>query len=160
MHWLIYSIAIYIKSYMNSPLTIAKRLLEVIPPIVQKIRSEARLAVKGKITLPQFRILSNISQGIKTVGGIAEVHGVAQPTMSKMVDGLVKRGMIKRIADKDDRRQINLALSKKGADLYRQSLKSIQLQLSKALSELNLTERNSLAKTLDQLSLILPRKRG
>src|SRR5437867_1708747 len=116
---------------MNSPTAISKRLLTILPPIVHKIRAQARIAAKGRLTMPQFRILAYIDRGLCNVGSLAEEAAVAQPTMSKMVDGLVNRGLIRRIADKTDRRSIKLALTKKGALALSASKRALESHMSK-----------------------------
>lgn len=57
------------------------------------------------MTVPQFRILAAIKRGLQYTSQIAEHQGVSQPTMFKMVNGSVKRGLVKRLSEKDDRRQ-------------------------------------------------------
>lgn len=143
---------------MNTPEELSKRLLEVLPPIVQKLRAEARVAVKGKITMPQFRILANIKQGFMTVSAIAENQMVAQPTASKMIDGLVNRGFIKRVASKDDRRKIHLELSKKGMTTFLECRGQVQKQMSNNMKTLTSDEREKLATALNYFESILVAK--
>jgi len=45
---------------------------------------------------------------------LAERIGVRPPTMTGILDGLVKEGFIERIADASDRRRVNLSLTPKG----------------------------------------------
>lgn len=144
---------------MNSPIALSKRLLEVLPPIVQNLRSDARIAVKGQLTLPQFRILGALNRGLQTVGAIAEEQGVAQPTASKMVDGLVKRGLIKRVSSPNDRRQIHLELSKKGISTFQQGKQAVQMRMSLRLKKLSASEREILAQALNNIDELVNEKR-
>ncbi|MDX6624240.1 MAG: hypothetical protein QOE75_2172, partial [Solirubrobacterales bacterium] len=51
------------------------------------------------------------------VGDLAEHFGVSVPSMSRAVDGLVKKGLATRIEDPDDRRARRVAITAKGQDL-------------------------------------------
>ena len=138
---------------LSQPL--AKRILEVLPPLVHKVRTEARSAYKDKITLPRIRILASIHYGINTVGGIAELRGVAQPTISKMVESLAQRGMIRRVHDSEDKRQVTLELTKKGASTFMQAQQTIQTKLSHRFDGLTEVEKKKAVDCLDQLESLL-----
>ncbi|MBN8554129.1 MAG: MarR family transcriptional regulator [Deltaproteobacteria bacterium] len=146
------------KSPSNSPLSLSKKLLEILPPIVHKLRTIARTSVKGKVTLAQFRILAQINSGVKTVGEMAELQAVAQPTMSKMVDGLVRRGLVKRNFAVQDRRQIHLVLTKKGLSTYQHGRGAVEVYLSQEMRTLSEKERASLAEALIQIENVLVKR--
>jgi len=68
---------------------------------------------------------------------LARVEAVAHPTMSRLIKGLEKNGMVQRVPDPNDGRSQLLSLSSKGMDLYRQAaarrialFKTILAQLS------------------------------
>lgn len=149
------------KTAPGTPLDLAQQLISVLPPIMQQLRAQARVAIKGKLTLPQFRILANIRTGINTVGGIADNIGVTQPTMSKMVDGLVLKGLIKRETHISDRRQINLTLTKKGDTLFLQSRQLVQMSLSQKFKSIPIEHRSELTAALNLIqTVLLPAVRG
>lgn len=145
---------------MTNPLNVSIRLLEVLPIIVHHIRRQAREAVKGRITLPQFRTLAQIGRGISTVNELAEIQSVAQPTMSKMVDGLAKRGLVKRKASVLDRRQIHLELTGKGRSNLNQGMKALQHQLSREISTLSKDELKQLSIAIRNLDILKDRFRA
>jgi DNA-binding MarR family transcriptional regulator len=92
--------------------------------------------------MPQYRILANIRRGIDQVGEIAERHGVSQPAMSKMVEGLVQKRLVRRVPHPCDRRQIHLHLTPKGDRFFEETRKKAQLQLSRNIHTLQLQERD------------------
>jgi DNA-binding MarR family transcriptional regulator len=139
---------------MPSPKTLSKELLEVLPPIVHHIRAQARIAIRGKLTLTQFRILSQIDQGLNTVGRLAETQGVAQPTMSKMTDGLARKGFLRRTINREDRRQSDLELTAKGKLALSGGRRSLQQHLARDLNRLAPNERSQLCTALQQLALL------
>jgi DNA-binding MarR family transcriptional regulator len=65
--------------------------------------------------MQQFRVILaiHINKGA-SLSDIAEHLGSTISSASKMVDGLVHRGLIERTTDPDDRRKIVLALTDKG----------------------------------------------
>lgn len=66
-------------------------------------------------SIATWRTLSVLQEaGPMRLGELAERSQVAQPTMTKIVAGLVEREWIKRIADSDDARAWQLATSTKG----------------------------------------------
>ena len=62
-----------------------------------------------------WRTLAVLQQfGPMRLGELAQLSQVAQPTMTKIVAGLVERDCVKRIADVDDARAWQIGLSAKG----------------------------------------------
>ena len=55
----------------------------------------------------------------RTVGDLAEVLGRSPSATSRLVDGLVKRRLVERRAEDDDRRQRSVALTTRGRALLR-----------------------------------------
>lgn len=82
--------------------------------------------------MTQFRILSNIDEGINRVKDIAEINGVSQPAISKMVDLMVTRGLIRRQRDDRDRRSMVLDLTIKGREVFQGvEMKAVERMLEK-----------------------------
>lgn len=142
---------------MNSPTSaqLAERILDIVPASMRKIRAQVRVEAKLKLTMPQFRILANIYHGFNRVGKIAEYHGVSQPSMSKMVDGLVRRGLIVRAIHSGDRRCVTLTLTKKGEAIFHQVRKQVKRRLTAKIASLTDSRKRNLQRGLELLSEIL-----
>jgi DNA-binding MarR family transcriptional regulator len=78
--------------------------------------------------------------------------------MSKTVDGLVQRGLIARSPQSHDRRQVPLALTKKGNTLLQKVRKAAQQSLCQRMTLLNSVERSQLKKGLVQLAKLFQLK--
>jgi DNA-binding MarR family transcriptional regulator len=63
-------------------------------------------------------ILRHLSHGITSMAEISRLMGVAPSTLVYVVDGLVKRKLVRRGKDPKDRRREPLLLEKKGATLF------------------------------------------
>src|ERR1700712_3916703 len=63
--------------------------------------------------------LGGLGDGAKTwqVSDLAEVFGASVPSMSRAVDGLVKKDLATRVEDPDDRRVRRVAITAAGKDL-------------------------------------------
>jgi len=88
--------------------------------MVDAVLSAARsLADAGEeVTLTQYRSLVVLaSRGPQGVAALAEAVAVTPPTASRLVDRLVKKGMVRRRTDRQDRRQVRIALTETGRNL-------------------------------------------
>src|SRR6478736_10027630 len=108
-------------------------LHEILGDLVVASHRLARLAarVTGNTESPAtWRTLSVLqSSGAMRLGELAANSRVSQPTMTKIVRNLVEAEWVKRIADTDDARAWQIAITPKGAA----ALKAWRDQLSAAL---------------------------
>ena len=74
----------------------SKLFLEIIPRTMRMVRMEIRRIAGDEFTTPQYRLLAKISKNSWSNQELAEWMGVSPPTMSKMVDKLVERGLVSR----------------------------------------------------------------
>src|SRR3954463_8460895 len=67
------------------------------------------------IGVPVWRVLAALvgSPG-ETVTGLAEVCLLQQPSMTKLLDRMVRDGLVKRTQDSRDRRVVRIALTPRG----------------------------------------------
>ncbi len=88
-------------------------------PASDTVRTLARLARVlerscGEITLPQYRLLTMISEGSERATVLAEKLALAKPSVSAMVDALVERKLVTRARVDGDRRAVRLQLTPEG----------------------------------------------
>ena len=70
------------------------------------------------IGVPVWRVLASLSgSGGETVTGLAEVCLLQQPTMTKLLDRMVRDGLVTRSQDTRDRRIVRVALTSEGEAL-------------------------------------------
>ena len=68
--------------------------------------------------MPVWRVLASLSgSGGETVTGLAEVCLLQQPTMTKLLDRMVRDGLVTRSQDARDRRVVRVALTPQGETL-------------------------------------------
>ncbi len=66
------------------------------------------------ISLAQFHLLELLGAGPQTNKQLADAAGVASPTATRMVDLLVRRGLLSRVGDPGDRRSVLISLTPAG----------------------------------------------
>lgn len=66
------------------------------------------------LTLSQYRTLAFLSQGDWAASVLADRLDVSRPSVTGLVDGLVKRGLVERRTAVDDRRRVEHALTADG----------------------------------------------
>jgi DNA-binding MarR family transcriptional regulator len=86
-----------------------------------------------------------------TVTALAEMLGVSPASASRAVDGLVKRRLITRVEDSEDRRVRRLALTAKGRELSDQIVSARLAGIEDFMATLQGAERAKLAAALSAL---------
>ncbi|MDB5037094.1 MAG: MarR family transcriptional regulator [Bacteriovoracaceae bacterium] len=132
----------------------AKEILETIPFLMRSIRSTMRGIAKSDLTVPQFRILNHISKAPLINRDLSDWMGVAAPTMTRMVDPLVKRGLIIRSEGRDRRENI-LKLTKLGILKTDAIRKVMRNKLVARLKKVRPSEKNKLSSSLKVLREVL-----
>jgi DNA-binding MarR family transcriptional regulator len=81
-------------------------------------RGRAAQAQGDALTLSQHHLLSALSDGQELrIGELALAAGVAAPTATRMLDGLERDGIVKRVQSQEDRRAVSVRLTAKGRRL-------------------------------------------
>lgn len=97
----------------------ADKIEEIVPAVMRGFaKMQTNELFKGKITLPQFFILSHLyKQGESNMSELANVMEVTTAAATGMVDRLVISGYVMRLYDPKDRRVINIKLTQKGSSM-------------------------------------------
>ena len=127
---------------MSEPLDLcARELMETVPQIVQAIRVEMRRGRGANISIPQFRALRFIQRHPDaSITQLADHLGLTPPSVSKLVDGLVKQELVIREEAVADRRRVTLGLTQAGESIVNLSRANAQASLARTLGELSESE--------------------
>jgi DNA-binding MarR family transcriptional regulator len=118
--------------------TCAQELMDTAPQIMQSIRVEMRRGRGSDISIPQFRTLRFIQcNPDSSLSKLAEHLGLTLPSVSKLVDGLVKQELVIRQESTADRRCLTLVLTQTGASIVNSARASAQANLAKNLGRLS-----------------------
>jgi DNA-binding MarR family transcriptional regulator len=85
------------------------------------------------------------------VGDLAEVFGVSVPSMSRAVDGLVKKGLATRVEDTVDRRVRQVKITASGQDLVETLVTVRQAGIEVFAATLSAAQRRKLDAAVDSL---------
>ena len=129
-----------------------RELMDTAPKIMQAIRVEMRRGRGSDISIPQFRTLAFIQRNPdSSLSDLAGHLGLTLPSVSKLVDGLVKQKLVLRQESKTDRRRLTLGLTSTGASIVNSSRANAQARLAKKLENLSVTELETIYQALQLL---------
>jgi DNA-binding MarR family transcriptional regulator len=109
--------------------------------------------VRGRFTVQQYRLLAKIIREKCSNKELADWMGVSAPAMSKMIDKLIGKGLVRRHAGaKDsDRRTIWLEVTSKGGKVHSSVRSTIQQSFTKRIAELSAGQKRDLMAGLEVL---------
>src|SRR5215470_1876573 len=117
--------------------------------LLRRLRVRDRESGIGPAQLSALSVL--VFGGPRSLGELADAEQVRPPTMSRIVSGLERAGLIKRSATEDGRR-VQLSATAKGTKILWEGRKRRVESLAKALASLSETE----ALRLRELAELLP----
>jgi DNA-binding MarR family transcriptional regulator len=106
-----------------------------------------------QVTLAQYRTLVVLaSQGPSSLAHLAEAVGVAPATATRMCDRLVRKGLVRRRAVKDNRRQVSLTLSDAGQKLIDDVTTRRRDEIRRIVSAMSLGDYDVLVQALGRFA--------
>ena len=133
----------------------ARKLLDVVPLIMQDIRSEMRRRRSVDLTVPQFRTLAFVHRNKGTsLWEVASHMGLTPPSTSRLVDGLIARGLMARKDHPADRRRIRLTVTGHGMAILEASTQGTLSYLANKLSGLDPDSREVIDKAVEALRTV------
>jgi DNA-binding MarR family transcriptional regulator len=130
----------------------ARQVLDTVPLVMRTIRTEFRSQRSNDLSVAQFRTLAYIdSNDGASLSSLAGYIGLTLPSMSKLVDGMVSRGLVARNEYVEDRRRICLRLTPQGKSELETVHKHTEAFLANKLSSLTKEELASITHSLQIL---------
>lgn len=109
--------------------------------------------IAEEVTLTQYRTLVVLaSRGPQNMAGLAEGVGVTPATATRMCDRLVKKKLIVRRAERGDRRQVRLVLSKSGLELVTAVADRRRKEIEKIIGAVPVEDREVLVQALGRFA--------
>ena len=105
------------------------------------------------VTLTQYRTLVILaSRGPQNLATLAEAVAVTPPTASRLCERLVRKGLVRRRTDRNDRRQVRIALSAAGQALVDAVTVRRRQEITDLLASIPAEEQRSVVAALRRLS--------
>ena len=130
----------------------AREVLETVPVVMRFIRDQVRQRRTAGLSLPQFRTLIFLNR-VKdsSLSAVAEHMGLSLPAMSRLIDGLVADGLVRRQTVSTNRRQIALTLTARGQATLGKVRYEIRLRLADSLKDLPAAEQKTVQRAMQVL---------
>jgi DNA-binding MarR family transcriptional regulator len=120
--------------------------------VARRIRAEKSV---HELSDSQFSVLSVLDRhGPLTPRALAEHERVQPPSMTRTLAALVAHGLVDRVADPNDRRQVIIQLTDPGTHTVKETRKQRDLWLGRRLADLDPEERAILAQATEILRRI------
>lgn len=124
--------------------------------VAWRVFRHASTMLEGEVTFARILTLFHLyRRGPETIATLAEGAGLSQAAASRMIDGLVRTGMVDRRESADDRRQKTIEITRAGID----RLKALQAETAGAYTQLmeDVPEvlRKRLSSVLDEIEPFL-----
>jgi DNA-binding MarR family transcriptional regulator len=131
---------------------VADQLHSVAIHLLRRLRVRDRETNVGPAQLSALSVL--VFGGPRSLGELAEVEQVRPPTMSRIVAGLQRSGLVRRHATEDGRR-VRLEATPRGVSLMWEARKRRVESLASAVEKLSENERQHLRESLTLLQQVM-----
>jgi DNA-binding MarR family transcriptional regulator len=130
------------------PGVLADELRSAVTRTARRLRTEGSLEA---VTPSQYSVLAALKHGSSTLSALAERERVRPPSITRIVAALEDLGLVERVIDPSDRRQVIVSLSDRGRRLLAEMRSRRTAWLSLRLAELEPAERQVLAQAAEIL---------
>ena len=111
-----------------------------------------QLSSKFELTLSQTLIILSIPFDGVTISDLSEKLGIDISTMTRNIQRIEKKNLVKRLPNPDDKRSIKLFLSQRGVTLSNSLNLEISASLDSILEKYDLKTSNQIKNNLENLS--------
>jgi DNA-binding MarR family transcriptional regulator len=134
-----------------------------VQPLVESVLTASRVLVgiaarslaeaQDEVTLPQYRALVVLqARGPQSLQELAEQLGVVPSTATRMCDRLVRKGLIRRDPAAGDRREVELAVTRPGADLVNLVTRRRRAEISRIVGRMSADGRAEVVHALQEFA--------
>ena len=110
----------------------------------------------SSLTLAQYQLLEALQTAERLpVSELAATAGVAPPTATRMLDALVREGVVARTPCEDDRRVVRVALTAGGRDAVATAGRQVAERRARVRDQLSPEEQAQAAALLRRLAAVL-----
>ena len=146
--------------HMEMVEAVSIQMLRTVHPMLRVLKhrwrnAEATEALK-ELGESQRWVLQALTRGRQLTSELARHHNVADPTMTRIIDGLVDKGYVERQHDLQDRRRIYLRLTPAGMEVAEQAHQQFCTVLAEFLSPLSDEQLADIMRAFQHIRSLLP----
>lgn len=138
----------------DRPALLETRVLSALRRLIRATDLDAKqIARRTGLTTSQLLVLDLLADREElTIGSIATRVGLAQGTVTTMIDRLEQRGLVARRRGANDRRQVKVSLASTGAELLETAPTVLQTRFLKQFGQLPDWEKHAILAVLLRLA--------
>jgi DNA-binding MarR family transcriptional regulator len=137
----------------DEQLELSRQLRPLLTRVYQMVR---RRSPGWDVTAAQSSVLTTLmDKGKLRMGELAALEGVKMPTATSVVAGLVRIGLVERLADPNDRRRVLVDLTSDGRSQIAALAAERDREFARLLADLQPEDRNLLAAAAPAMSRLL-----
>jgi DNA-binding MarR family transcriptional regulator len=140
--------------------TVSREMLRTMHPMLRVLKHRWRSAEVAdalrELGESQMWVLQALIRGKQLTSELARHHNVTDPTMTRIIDGLVDRGYVERQHDREDRRRIYLRLTPAGREIAEQARRQFCAVLAEFLSPLSDDQLADIMRAFQHIRSLLP----
>ena len=118
---------------------------------MRSVRRQFRTLGAKALSLPQLRLLARLRRSSSTNAALADHLGVSLPAVTRLVQGLMKKGHVTRTVVASDRRQAQLECTAKGRESFMRVRGRVQTRLATGCERLSAADQAALLRGLEAL---------
>jgi DNA-binding MarR family transcriptional regulator len=134
-------------------------LFRFVPFRLNRLAAEVSAALSSEyqarygLDIPEWRVLATLGfrDGACSAQYISHCTRTHKSTISRAVTALMKRQLVERVANEDDRREYALRMTRKGKAMYRELIPRLKRREQEILSCLSAKERKDFARLLGKI---------
>jgi len=134
-------------------------LFRFVPFRLNRLAAEVSAALSSEyqarygLDIPEWRVLATLGfrDDVSSAQYIAHCTRTHKSTISRAVTTLMKRQLVERVENADDRREYTLRMTRKGKSLYRELIPRLLRREQEILSCLGAQERKDFARLLGKI---------
>jgi DNA-binding MarR family transcriptional regulator len=127
---------------------IMEKALRILRANIKRILDDFEM---GDLTFAEMNIMTIIGEESMTMKDIVTEMSIANSTPTRIIDGLVSKGIVERFSDDGDRRRVIVRLTSFGVELYMKIREKLNEQTEKAISGLTEDEKKSFAGIINNI---------
>src|SRR4051812_3608806 len=145
----------------DAPPLCARAMLDGLPQVMWFIRQHMRRHRTRGLSVPQFRALVLMDRFPEaSLSAIAEHLGSTLPSASRLVTGLVDKGLVVRESSATDRRQLSLVLTPRGRSVLAAAQTETLEAVTAKVAGLTDAERETITRAMGLLLDVFANVRG
>jgi DNA-binding MarR family transcriptional regulator len=115
------------------------------------VASRSIAAVDEDVTLPQFRALVTLDsdkRGVMNVGALAGELRIQPSTATRLCDRLVRKGLVRRSVNSNNRREVTMVLTGKGRELVSEVTRRRRREIASIMVKVPAVQRAAIIEAL------------